>query len=193
MKPFFFTFKSINITWFMAIGIVIATISYIITGFLAKEYKEDKNKIEDIFMVLLIVGFIGARISYVLMNLQSYKGNISSIFKISHYNLSLLGGLIFGVLTLILLSKIYKIEFYNLFRIYIIPFYFSMAVGIWILMFDLLLLASTHLNNDPIKILYVSLLFLMGLGLELVTSNKYNNKYISFIILVIVMFLYYMI
>lgn len=177
----------------MAIGIVIATISYIITGFLAKEYKEDKNKIEDIFMVLLIVGFIGARISYVLMNLQSYKGNISSILKISHYNLSLLGGLIFGVLTLILLSKIYKIEFYNLFRIYIIPFYFSMAVGIWILMFDLLLLASTHLNNDPIKILYVSLLFLMGLGLELVTSNKYNNKYISFIILVIVMFLYYMI
>ena len=193
MKPFFFTFKSINITWFMAIGIVIATISYIITGFLAKEYKEDKNKIEDIFMVLLIVGFIGARISYVLMNLQSSKGKISSIFKISHDNLSLLGGLIFGVLTLILLSKIYKIEFYNLFRIYIIPFYFSMAVGIWILMFDLLLLASTHLNNDPIKILYVSLLFLMGLGLELVTSNKYNNKYISFIILVIVMFLYYMI
>lgn len=193
MKPFFFTFKSINITWFMAIGIVVAVISYIITGFLAKEYKEDKNKIEDIFMVLLIVGFIGARISYVLMNLQSYKGNISSILKISHYNLSLLGGLIFGVLTLILLSKIYKIEFYNLFRIYIIPFYFSMAVGIWILMFDLLLLASTHLNNDPIKILYVSLLFLMGLGLELVTSNKYNNKYISFIILVIVMFLYYMI
>ncbi|WP_025642210.1 prolipoprotein diacylglyceryl transferase family protein [Schnuerera ultunensis] len=193
MKPFFFTFKSINITWFMAIGIIVTSISYIISGILAKEYKEDKNKIEDIFMILLIVGFIGARLSYVLMNLQSYKDNISSILKISHYNLSLLGGVVFGLLTLMLLSKRYKIEFKKLFRIFVVPFYFSMAVGIWVLMFDHLLLASTHLKEDPKKVLYISLLFLIGMGMEFALSKKSNNKYISFIILVVVMFLYYIV
>ncbi|MCF6464664.1 prolipoprotein diacylglyceryl transferase family protein [Clostridium sp. Cult2] len=193
MRPFFFTYKSINITWFMTFAIILASISYVIAGILAKEYEEDKNKIEDIFMILLIVVFIGARLIYAIINIQSYKGNIFSIFKISHYNLSLLGGIIFGLLALLLLSKKYKVEFNKLFRIFVVPFYFSMAVGIWVLMFDRLLFSSTHLNNIPTSIISASLLFLMGMILELVLSKKFNNKYISSVILVVVMFLYYMI
>lgn len=177
----------------MAIGIVVVSISYVIAGILAREYKEDKNRIEDIFIILLIIGFIGARLSYALMNPGSYRDNISSMLKISHYNLSLLGGVIFGLLTLMLLSNKYKIEFKKLFKIYVAPFYFSMAIGIWVLMFDHLLLASTHLREEPKKVLYISLLFLIGMGLEFVLLKKSNNKYISFIILAVVMFLYYMV
>ncbi|HSH34667.1 prolipoprotein diacylglyceryl transferase family protein [Schnuerera sp.] len=192
MRPFFFSYKAIRITWFMAFGIIIAGISYVISGILAKEYEEEKDTIEDIFMILLIIGFIGARLGYALVNLQSYKDNILSLFKISHYNLSLLGGIIFGFLALLLLSKRYKIDFNKLFKIFIVPFYFSMAVGIWVLKFDWLLLSSTHLKNNPISILLASLIFLIGMVAELILSKKSKNKYISFIILAVVMFLYYL-
>lgn len=193
MKPFFLTYKSINITWFMIFTIVSISISYIITGILAKEYKEDKNKIEDIFMILLIIGFIGARLSYALMNINLYKGNIFSIFKISHYNLSLLGGIIFGLLGLIVLSKKYNIVFEKLIKIFVVPFYFSMAISVWVFVFEGLLLSVNNVKNNPIKVLYLSLLFFLAMILELILSRKSNNKYITPIILSIVMFLYYII
>ncbi|KNF07606.1 prolipoprotein diacylglyceryl transferase Lgt [Gottschalkia purinilytica] len=191
MRPFFLAYKSITITWFMILAIISIVISYFIVNILAEEYEEDKNKIENIFIVLLIGGFVGARLSYVLMNIHLYKGNISSIFKISHYNLSLIGGIIFGLLVLMVLSKKYKIAFGKLLKIFVIPFYFSMAIGIWVLMFDRFLLYSSHIKNEPSKVLYLSLLFLTGMILELAISKRVNNKYITVIILTIVMVLYY--
>lgn len=175
----------------MILAIISIVISYFIVNTLAEEYEEDKNKIENIFIVLLIGGFVGARLSYVLMNIHLYKGNISSIFKISHYNPSLIGGIIFGLLALMVLSKKYKIAFGKLLKIFVIPFYFSMAIGIWVLMFDRLLLYSSHIKNEPSKVLYLSLLFLTGMILELAISKRVNNKYITVIILTIVMVLYY--
>lgn len=192
MKPFFLRYKSITISWFMAFAIVLVGLSSFISNLMGKEYGEDKKKIEDIFFVLLIAGFIGARLSYVLMNLGLYKGNIGAIFNLSHYNLSLTGGLIVGLLALLILSKKYEIEFNKLLKIFLIPFYFSMAIGIWVVVFDKFLVAL-RISNNPMKVLTISTIFLLGMIGELVLGKKIQGKYVTPIILAVTMGLYYLI
>lgn len=192
MKPYFLRYKSISITWFMGFAIALVGLSSFISNLMAKEYGEDKKKIEDIYFTLIIIGFIGARLSYVLMNLGLYKGKTMSIFSLSHYNLSLTGGLIVAILALIVLAKKYKIEFQKLLKIFLIPFYFSMAIGIWVVIFDKFLV-SLKISNNPIKVLSISIIFLLGMIGELVLGKKIEHKYLTPIILVVTMGLYYII
>lgn len=192
MKPFFLKYKAITITWFMAFAIALIGLSSFIANLMAKEYGEEKKKIEDIFFTLLITGFIGSRLFYVLMNLKLYKGNINSVFSLSHYNLSLTGGVIVSLLALIILAKKYEIDFNKLLKIFVIPFYFSMAIGIWVVVFDKFLV-SLKISNNPVKVLSISIIFLLGMIGELVLGNKIEHKYLTPMILVITMGLYYII
>ena len=59
-------------------------------------------------------------------------------------------------------------------------------------MFDRLLLPF-NISNNPIKILSISLIFLLGMILELVVAKKVEHKYTTAIILGVVMFLYYIV
>ena len=176
----------------MAFAIALLGLSSFISNLMAKEYGEDKKKIEDIYFILIISGFIGARLSYVLMNLGLYKGNIGAIFKLTHYNLSLTGGLIVGLLTLLILSKKFKIDFNKLLKIFVIAFYFSMAIGIWLVIFDKFMV-SLKISNNPIKVLSISIIFLLGMIGELVLGKKIENKYLTPIILAVTMGLYYLV
>jgi len=177
----------------MAFALFSGILSYIISSILAKEYKMDKSKIQDIYMILLIVGFIGARLGYVLMNFNLFKGKLLSILSLSHYNLSLLGGAVSGILALAILSRKYKMEFNNLLSIFVIPFYFSITISIWVLKFDYLMLMSSSIGKRENVILLVSVMFLLAMILQLYLENKVKNKYITPIILVVVMALYYVI
>lgn len=188
MKPFFFTYKNISITWFIFFAMVSATLGYILASILAVEYEEEKNKIQDVYMILLIVGFVGARLGYALIHPNLYKDNIYLLFKISHYNLSLIGGILSSLLALTFISKRYNIKVEKLLNIFIIPFYFSMALGIWVVKFNRLILSLDH-----IKILGLSLMFLLSALLQLILSKRLNNKYISIIILGIAIILYYIV
>lgn len=176
----------------MAFAIALLGLSSFISNLMAKEYNEDKKKIEDIYFILIISGFIGARLSYVLMNLGLYKGNMGSIFKLTHYNLSLTGGLLVGLLTLLILSKKFKIDFNKLLKIFVVPFYFSMAIGIWLVIFDKFMV-SLKISNNPIKVLSLSIIFLLAMIGELVLGKKIEGKYLSPIILAVTMGLYYII
>ena len=166
-------------------------ISYLIAGSLAKEQEEDKNKIQDIFMITLISGFIGARLTYVLMNMNLYRNNMFDILKMSHYNLSFMGGIIVGLIALGICTLRYKILFKKLLRIFVIPFYFSMAIGVWTFIFDKLSLPLKYVENGQRRILYLSAVFIMGIIIELNLPKKANCKYTSSIILGVVILLYY--
>ena len=189
MKPFFLQYKSITISWFMAFAIVLVAISSFIVKALAKEYGEDKEQIDDMLFTLLISGFVGSRIFYALTNFNLYRENIFLVFKISHYNLSLIGGVITGVLTLTILAKKNKREFQKLLKLFVIPFYFSMAIGVWVVIFDKFLL-PLNISNNSIKVLYMSGTFLVGMILEIGLSNKIKNKYATPIILMSVILFY---
>lgn len=190
---YFFSYKFINITYFMAFVIFSGVLGYIVSGILAKEYKVDKSKIQDIFLLLLITGFLGSRLGYVLMNIGYYKENLLSALSLSHYNLSLLGGAVSGVLTLLVVSAIYNIDFFQLLRIFSIPFYLSIAIGIWVMKFDNLVFLSSSIGSKQINVLLVSIVNIIAMILEFYLRDKFKNKYITPIILVLVMVFYYMI
>ena len=143
--------------------------------------------------MILLSSFIGARLFYVLTHLNLFKDNLLSILKLSHYNLSLIGGLISGILVTFLIGKKEKIQMDKLLKIMLPPFYFAMAIGIWIGNFDRLLNISSNLRNNPKMILLLSVIFLTGLILELTLIKEERYKRLRWPVLIIVMFLYYII
>ena len=59
----------------------------------------DKEKIIDLVLILLVSGIIGARLTYVLLNIDEYIRSPLEIIKIYHGGLVFYGGLITAVLT----------------------------------------------------------------------------------------------
>ena len=98
-----------------------------------------------------------------------------------------------GLIATFLVSKKEKIEMDKLLKIMLPPFYFSMAVGIWIGNFDPLFNLSSNLRNNPRMVLLVSIIFLGGLILELTILKEEKRKNLRWLVLIIVMFLYYII
>lgn len=188
MKPFVLQYKSITITWYMLFIILALGTSYLLFRVsIRKSDKEYKRKLDDMFFYVSLFGFIGARLSYVLFNFNSFKGKIIPIIKPSQYNLSLVGGVVIGLITLYVLSKKYKMDLFKSISTFLVPFYLAMAIGVWHFHFNILLspVAGTKMGT-----LYLSLLFLMGLILELTLGRKSKNKYISLITLAVVIFVY---
>lgn len=200
MSPYIFVYNSIAITWFMFLGLVSVLISYFIIRFSSDKEILDKDTKEGIFLILIIVGLIGSRLGYVLMNLDAFRNNLPSVLKLTHYNLNLAGGVTLSLATLFLLSKRYKVSFYNLLNIYILPFYFSMAIGVWFMFFNGSLLGKEYSGlfsiyqlgkeRHPV-VLYASILFFLGVIIESVSYKKINKKYVSYVSLGIIMVAYY--
>lgn len=193
MKPVFFSFKSLNISWFLALTILSVVSTYLLLKFMTKDRLDDREKLENIYFSVFIFGFIGARIMYVILNFSTFLGSPLSIIKISHYNLSLIGGVIGGLITLFVSSKVYKFKVYDLLNLFSPLFLISLAIGVWNFLFDVFLLNSYGRGNPNIRVLSMSSIFLI-LGLiqfDLGRENKY--KYISLILLPLTIIIYYII
>lgn len=191
MDTQFFTYKSITITWFMFFTFISIIIGYIISLWNSKESNIKRKKIEDIYLTLVISGFIGARLTYVILNARLFKDNILSVFKLTHYNLNFAGGILIGLLSLYIISRIYKYSFSELFKIYIIPYYLSLSVGVWYLYYDRLSLINLSNNMSLIYVLILSLIFLIGIILESL-CERFKNNNISYLILVFITIVYYL-
>lgn len=193
MKTMFFEYKRFGISWFMFFVLTLGTIGYYMAKALGSEYGEDKKKIEDIYLMILLSSFIGARLFYVITHLNLYRDSLFCMFKLTHYNLSLIGAVITGLLVTFLISKREKIKMDKLLKINLPPFYFAMAIGIWMGNFDRLLNISSRLRNNPRMVLLVSGVFLAGLILELTILKEERYRSFRWPVLIIVMFLYYII
>lgn len=193
MKPVFFSFKSVSISWFLALTIVSVVVTYILLKFMTKDKKEDKENLENIFFSVLIFGFIGARIMYVILNLSTFLGSPLSIIKISHYNLSLVGGVIGGLITLFISVKVYKFKVYDLLNLFTPLFLISLAIGVWNFLFDVFLLNSYGLGNAKIRVLSMSSIFLIAAIMQFDLGRKSKYKYISLILLPLALIIYYII
>lgn len=188
MKPFVWQYKSITITWYILFVVLALGISYLIFKISSRKFdREYQKKLDDMFFYVTLFGFIGARLSYVLFNFNLFKGKTISIIRPSQYNLSLVGGVGTGVIVLYLLSKRYKVDFFKSFNILLVPFYIAMVIGVWHFHFNILL---SPVAGVKMGTLYLSFLFVIGLILELSFQKKWNNKYISFLILAGILFSY---
>lgn len=109
-------------------GIIVAAILCNIN----KEKFENKfENILDIGICSLFFGIIGARIYFIIFNLEYYLNNIKEVFNFRDGGLAIYGGLITGILTAIIICKIKKIDIWNVLD-YVIPFVaLAQAIGRW--------------------------------------------------------------
>ena len=110
MNPIAISIGPLTITWYsicILSGIILASI---IINKEAKKYNIPANFITNLIFWCVIFGLLGARIYYVIFNLDYYLASPIEIIKIWNGGLAIHGGIIAGVITLILYCKKYGIN-----------------------------------------------------------------------------------
>ncbi len=80
----------------------------------AKRTGQDPDTYLDFTLYALIFSIIGARLYYVLFSWEYYSQDLSKIFALREGGLAIYGGVIGGVLTALVYSKIKKLNFWQL-------------------------------------------------------------------------------
>lgn len=105
-----------------AICIVIGVVISLILCKLSKEkFDVDYNFLLENAIIGILFGTLGARLYYVVFNLNYYLNNIHEILNFRSGGLAIYGGLIFGAISIIINCKIRKKDVLNFFD-YIIPY-----------------------------------------------------------------------
>ncbi|MEG2620865.1 MAG: prolipoprotein diacylglyceryl transferase [Bacilli bacterium] len=131
MNPLIFSFGKFGITWYsvlILLGVLIATI---IISKEALKFKLSNYFITNIIFWCVIFGILGARIYYVLFNLDYYLSYPLEIIKIWNGGLAIHGGIIAGLITLIVYCKKYKISAIRMTDIAVPGLIIAQAIGRW--------------------------------------------------------------
>ena len=80
----------------------------------AKRRGQDPEIYLDFALIAIICSIIGARIYYVIFNWKLYKDNIVQIFNLRAGGLAIYGGVIAGILTLIVFTRVKKLSFFSM-------------------------------------------------------------------------------
>lgn len=113
---------------FILLGVILA---YIIIMMESKKLKINSMFMDNVVFYGLLFGILGARIHYVLFNLDFYLNNLSEIIKIWHGGLAIHGGIIFGSLFVYFYSKKYKESFIKLTDIILPGVILAQGIGRW--------------------------------------------------------------
>lgn len=131
MNPIFLDLGFIQIYWYS----IILFLGFFVGGFLAlqeaKKWDISEDFMINLFFYIIVFGLIGARLYYVLFNLDYYFSNPVSIFKVWEGGLAIHGGLIMGLLVVIIYSKKYKINTLRLLDIIVVSLIIGQAIGRW--------------------------------------------------------------
>lgn len=117
-------------------GIILAFACFLAV-FIAKKtyawvYCDGKSDlIWDVAPFVVILGIVGARLYYCLVNIDYYLFHPIEIFYIRGGGLSIHGGLIAGILALLFTARKYKIPFLNLLDVFSVGTVLAQSFGRW--------------------------------------------------------------
>lgn len=77
----------------------------------AKRTGQNQDTYLDLLMLTMLTSVLGARIYYVIFSWDNYKDNLGEILNIRNGGLAIYGGIIAGVITVFIYSKIKKMKF----------------------------------------------------------------------------------
>ncbi len=129
--PTAFTIFGFNIQWYgliITIGMILAII-YCFPQM--KRYGIDPDRAIDAVIGGIVGGIIGARLYYVILEWDSYKDNISSIFNLRLGGLAIYGGIIGAILVGGIIAKIRKVRLLPLLDIVGQGFLIGQCIGRW--------------------------------------------------------------
>lgn len=131
MNPVLIDLGFIKIYWYS----VCILLGLLVGGLLilkeSQRFKISKDDVTNLFLWVVIIAIIGARIYYVLFNLDYYAYNIIDIFKVWEGGLAIHGGIIFGLIALIIFTKKHKIDTLRMLDIIVVGLIIGQAIGRW--------------------------------------------------------------
>lgn len=114
MSPVAFNIGDFAVRWY-GILITVGIIAGIaIAYFRAKYYGLTKNDLYDLGFLVIIVGILGARITYILANLNYFLANPGEILTLQMSGLAFIGIIIFNVPAVIIFAKLRKLDFWRI-------------------------------------------------------------------------------
>lgn len=119
---------SADIYWYAVLIVSAIVLSLILLYFTKKKYDIKYEDFLEIFIFALMGGVLGARLFYVLFNLEYYLRNISQILNIQNGGLAIYGGILAGAGISYIVCRIKKINFFD-FADYVVP-YVALSQGI---------------------------------------------------------------
>lgn len=131
MSKVFISIGTIQIYYysiFILLGMLSASLILYIN---AKKENIDIDKLLDIVFYTVIFSLLGARLHYVLFNLDYYIKNTLEIIQTYKGGLAIHGGIIFGIITIYVLAKKKNIKFTKILDISAPALLLGQAIGRW--------------------------------------------------------------
>lgn len=188
---------NLTITWyaiFILTGIIVA---YLLIKKEAKKYNISGEFVSNLVFWCVIFGILGARIYYVLFNLDYYMIDPIEVIKIWNGGLAIHGGIIAGVITLVIYCKKNNVNILKMTDIAVVGVIIAQAIGRWGNFFNAeahgavvskTVLEAQHLPNFIIEgmhignqyylptFLYESILNIIGFIILLIVRKNKNTK-----------------
>lgn len=131
MNPYIIEFDNFSIKWYSVLILVGVILGISMVKREGKRFEINGDFLFNMAFWTIIIGFLGARIYYVLFNYNMYKGDLLSIFKIWEGGLAIHGGIIAGVLTMAIYCKRYNMNFIRVTDLCVPALILAQAIGRW--------------------------------------------------------------
>jgi len=110
----------------MVLGILAG---FFVARFFAPRFNISKSDIENAFVWIVMLGFIGARIYSVVFSWEYYSGSLIDIFKVWKGGLGIHGAVIGGIIGALVYAKIKKINYRDILSVFILGLPLGQAIG----------------------------------------------------------------
>lgn len=131
MNQVFLEIGSFKIYWYSLILLVAFSIGIYLALRECKIQGIRSSLMVDYCFYMVPLCLLGARIYYVLFNLDYYSKNLVDIFKVWEGGLAIHGGIIIGVIFSIYFTRKHKLNFFQIADIFCISLILGQAIGRW--------------------------------------------------------------
>lgn len=130
MNRYMLEIGSFKLEWYSVLIIVGTMIGITMVMREAKRYKYSTDFVFNMLFWTIIFGIIGARLYYVLFNLELYQ-NFMDVFKIWEGGLAIHGGIIMGLIVIIIYTKKYNVRTIRMLDFIAPALILAQAIGRW--------------------------------------------------------------
>ena len=131
MNSVLFDFGFLEIKWYSFLILIAMLVAFFIISKEARKKGLDDDVLINILFYGMIIGILGARIYYVIFNLDYYLSNPLEIFMIWNGGLAIHGGIIATLIFLLLYSKKKNLNFLLMLDIIVVGVILAQSIGRW--------------------------------------------------------------
>ncbi len=180
----------IQIKWYSFLILTGLILGYFLASKETKKKNMSNEELLDLGFYLIIFSILGARVYYVLFNLNYYLANPAEIVMLWHGGLAIHGGIIAGLIFLIVYSKKHKINLLLMTDILAVSLIIAQSIGRWGNFFNGeaygRVVSLNFLNNLHLPKFIIDGMFINGAYREPTFLYESILSLIGFIILIVI-------